>query len=475
MPGNTQSSPDKGSGRQKTILLALALVALGTVFVLPNFVSEPWVGGDSGQEGPSLPPSDIKPSTVAEKTRYRQESQAVLAKIIAGRDKLQEQNVGEWAEIEFRQAMNLVDDGDEKYGYGEYRESLASYEQALEMLESLEALGQRKLAEAIAAGEAALESLNPVVAADSAALAQTIAPGDPAVADLVARAETLPTLKEQLELGDRERAAGRLEAAREAYSLAMKTDPGHPQAAESLAALEREITDRRFRRHMSRGFAALENGDLEAARAAFGDAGDVYPGNDAVARALAQVENRGAQLRVTERVDRAAAHESREEWGEALEIYEALAREDASLTEAKVKLIPVRVRKELDDRLGAIIEDPLALANKSAYQAAEAALQDARGIARPGPRLQGQIEEIGTLLKQAVTPVNVVFRSDSQTHVVLYRIKDLGRFDQTSLVLRPGRYVAAGTRQGYRDVRVEFTITGKPLEEPIVVQCEESI
>ncbi len=52
---------------------------------------------------------------------------------------------------------------------------------------------------------------------------------------------------------------------------------------------------------------------------------------------------------------------------------------------------------------------------------------------------------------------------------------ELGRFEQTSVKLRPGHYVAAGTRKGYRDVRVEFTITGEPLQQPIEVRCEEPI
>jgi hypothetical protein len=78
-------------------------------------------------------------------------------------------------------------------------------------------------------------------------------------------------------------------------------------------------------------------------------------------------------------------------------------------------------------------------------------------------------------VKAANSPVDVKFRSDNQTHVVLFRVAELGRFEQVSVKLRPGKYVAAGTRSGYRDVRVEFTVTGKPLEEPIVVRCEQPI
>jgi len=68
-----------------------------------------------------------------------------------------------------------------------------------------------------------------------------------------------------------------------------------------------------------------------------------------------------------------------------------------------------------------------------------------------------------------------VFRSDNQTHVILYRVADLGQFEQVSLNLRPGKYVAAGSRSGYRDVRVEFTVTGESKDRTILVRCEEPI
>ena len=43
------------------------------------------------------------------------------------------------------------------------------------------------------------------------------------------------------------------------------------------------------------------------------------------------------------------------------------------------------------------------------------------------------------------------------------------------MTLRPGRYIVAGTRKGYRDVRVEFEVTGEPLANPVVVRCEDPI
>ena len=66
-------------------MILLGLVLVGTVFLLPRFVTEPWVVGDA-ENLPRIPEassSTVAPSTAAELTRYRQESQGVLAEIIA--------------------------------------------------------------------------------------------------------------------------------------------------------------------------------------------------------------------------------------------------------------------------------------------------------------------------------------------------------------------------------------------------------
>jgi hypothetical protein len=164
-----------------------------------------------------------------------------------------------------------------------------------------------------------------------------------------------------------------------------------------------------------------------------------------------------------------------EEWKQALAVYELVLAQDSSLTEIKAKLIPVKARSDLDTKLNELNEDPLKLAEPAVYRRAQMTLNDALGIANPGNKLLEQVATLENLLKLAVSPVNVVFQSDNLTKVTLYRVAELGQFEQTSLVLKPGRYIAAGTRNGYRDVRVEFSITGEPMDGPIIVRCEETI
>ena len=73
------------SPTRKITLVILGVVLIGTVFLLPQFVTEPWIVGE-GDDLPVVPessPSTVSPSTAAELTRYRQESQGVLADALA--------------------------------------------------------------------------------------------------------------------------------------------------------------------------------------------------------------------------------------------------------------------------------------------------------------------------------------------------------------------------------------------------------
>ena len=439
-PQKTDPTPKKRSEKQKYVLLLLGGVVLSVVFLLPNYVNKPWIADDAGTrpETPNSSPSIVSPSTEAEKTKYRRDSQTLLAEIIATRDRLAGQNVTVWAEIDFRQTLEKIEAGDQQYSFGEYKESMASYEQVLKELKELEALGQAKLNKAVSDGLDAIEAVNISVANASSELANLIAPDDQRVQTLVARNATLSQLADQLEAGDGALAANQLVTARTAYEKAVELDPAHKRAASSLAAIKKDVTESVFRQHMSTGYAALDANEFEKAKSAFMQAGRVYPGHLAVEQALAQLENQKDQLGVSQQISRAAELESREEWQQALSIYEELLAQDPSLIDVKVKLIPVRVRTDLDERMTEIFTDPLKLSEGSAYRKAGQTLNDARGIPNPGEKLQDQIAKLDKLMKTALSPVNVTFQSDNLTAVTLYRVAELGQFVETSLVLKPG-------------------------------------
>lgn len=69
----------------------------------------------------------------------------------------------------------------------------------------------------------------------------------------------------------------------------------------------------------------------------------------------------------------------------------------------------------------------------------------------------------------------VTLHSDQQTEVTVYKVARLGQFDQRELELRPGSYTAVGSRMGYRDVRVEFSVAAEGAPPAVTVVCTERI
>jgi hypothetical protein len=464
--------------RQKLIIGGLLALIAAVVLLLPNLVTEPWIVDPDNPEASAIPITSVSPSTAAEKTQYRQNSQKLLAEIIMLRDGLTSQSIEQWADFEFRSALSLITAGDEQYGYGNYSESMSSFNQALEQLKTLQILGEEKYQQALITGTNAIENAaigDPAIASAAATLAMAIDASDSRSIALNQRATALPQLIEALQNADQQLAIKQLEKASSYYQQAVAIDGKHKKAADGLVATQRAITEQSFRRAMSRGFTALEQNRFPQATDAFNQAGNIYPGRQAVIQALSQVETQQSQLLVSQQMQQAGDLERQEQWQQALGIYQSLLQTDPSLTQAKVKTIPVTVRATLHNQLQAALADPLKLSNANAYQKGRRLLKDARGIANPGPVLSQQVADLDRYLTQSTIPVPVVLLSDSLTEVTLFRVAKLGTFEQTSVQLKPGHYIAAGSRNGYRDVRVEFTITGEPMEEPILVSCNEAI
>ncbi|MDH3547368.1 MAG: hypothetical protein OEN22_09725, partial [Gammaproteobacteria bacterium] len=127
------------------------------------------------------------------------------------------------------------------------------------------------------------------------------------------------------------------------------------------------------------------------------------------------------------------------------------------------------------ERIEKYIAEPDQLSAPATMRAATALVVDITRMPEIGPRLGDQRDELSRLLKRAATPLTVQLVSDNLTDVSIYKVGKLGSFATHELSLRPGTYVAVGSRPGYRDVRLEFRVGPEVEARPIVVRCEEAI
>ena len=92
-----------------------------------------------------------------------------------------------------------------------------------------------------------------------------------------------------------------------------------------------------------------------------------------------------------------------------------------------------------------------------------------------GPILTKQLADLENLLKVSATPVKIRLQSDNLTDVVVYKVGKMGMFQTRELNLRPGKYIAIGRRDGYRDVRIEFLVSQDTNKQAIQIVAKERI
>jgi tetratricopeptide (TPR) repeat protein len=226
---------------------------------------------------------------------------------------------------------------------------------------------------------------------------------------------------------------------------------------------------------MSRGYGAVAARDFPAAQAAFEAALRMRPGDAPAKSALEQLVADSRIATVTALRDQALALENQEQWPAAVKRYEEALKLDPTGAPLLEGLARSRERADISRSLEQIVANADQLNDDAALTAARAAVQRARAVRDAGPVLTRQIGEAAGLIELAAIPVDVTFESDGVTDVVIYKVGKLGAFASKTLSLKPGSYVAVGTRQGYRDVRRSFRVAGGAPAPVVNLRCEEPI
>lgn len=471
----------------------LLLLAALVIFWLPERVAAPRpepvdavaAGPTAGEQpqanqaqvtkagSPSGP--DVSPWSDAQLAKLRKEAQDVLAELLEIQEALEERGVQAWAPEQLAAVAALAKAGDELYRNRDYATAKARYEEGLAQLRALEAGIPAELARQLALANESLEQGDLEQAAAALDRAEAIDPGNGEAAALRQRVAALPQLLALLESAAAAERSGDLAAAIELLRQATALDPLHQRSGSELERLSAAYQEQQFNEAMSEGYAALDGNQFDTARKAFRRAAALQAGSSEAASALQEVETAATAHRLANLESNGSRDEQAEQWQQAVTAYEEAQKIDPNVLFAREGLARSRDRARLDKQFRAAIEDPQRLSDAAVAEATAQMVEMARKITPRGPVLSGQIEQLERLLKQANTPVSVALRSDQQTEVVVYKVARLGKFDQRELSLRPGTYTAVGSRIGYRDVRLEFTVTPDGSAPTVTIACTEAI
>jgi tetratricopeptide (TPR) repeat protein len=334
---------------------------------------------------------------------------------------------------------------------------------------------RRTVEAALGEGGSALDARDPQTAATAFRRAAALDPGNTAAEQGLNRAEHLATLMlfENRALSAEKR--GEIEAATAAARRALDLDPNSQSARGVADRMAAKLRQKSYQGLITRGLTALENEKYEKALEAFTAAGERQPSAPEVADGLARARSGLTRQVIAGHLARATEAEDAENWQQAVTEYRAAQVLDPDLGAARTGFERSEDRLELAQRMIYHLENPKRLATTEVIEEATELAEEAKNVSKEGPRHLELVQRLDALIREVSTTVPVILQSDGRTEVVLYRVGQLGAFEQQRVDLRPGTYTVIGRRSGFRDVRVKFQIRPGTPPEPIVIRCTEGI
>lgn len=474
----------------------LLAMFLAVIFLLPDAVERPKRQGEgipvtdeqllpegdvdaTGPQADSLPGAEfgenIRELSGDELARLRATTDEVLGDLLSMLERLRFRAIDRWGGQPYLDVLNVYRVGDEAYVNKNYAVALERYREAIELLDPFFDRVDRVFAETLTAAREAFELPDPIEAVRLYDLAVAITPGHPEAEAGLARALNLESVMSLTDQGFQYEKDLELEAARFAFEKALELDGAWEPARTGLDRVRAALKRMTFEQRMTEGFTALAAGDYPSARAAFNEAKVLDPQSGQPADGLLQVEQESRLARIRRLEGEANRLEADEQWESAVAVYEEILGIDENLQFAKEGIARAGSRAALHRTIMAYMEDPDSLSAPDTMQRATRLLLDISRVAPMGPRLEDQKNELSRLLKRAATPLTVQLVSDNATNVAIFKVGKFGTFSNHELDLRPGTYVAVGSRAGYRDVRMEFRVAPEIEMKPIVIRCEEQI
>jgi serine/threonine protein kinase/tetratricopeptide (TPR) repeat protein len=457
-------------------LAGLAAVALAAFFWLPRYARLPSAAApaplNGGADNLAPPGSTAAPAATAK-------AAARFATDRAGFDRrlavLETRGAGVWGGADFAAAKTRAAESVGAYDAGSLALAQQRLAQALRLLEAVERAAPAALTAQLAAGERALSAGQQELAAQAFDLAVRIDPQDQRAALGQSRARRLSGVLPLLADAENAQAAREYSRAAQDYTQVLTLDPKNAQARMGLAQASAAFGDDSYAKAAGEGFAALGAGRLEEARAAFTRARDLRPNGVEAAEGLRRVSAVTGERGFAAIRARGADLEAQERWDQALQLYSSALRQDRSLVFAQEGRTRATARMQLEDALQALIDRPERLASPQVRNEAVALLQSAQEQPSPGPDLRAQIARVSALLPEFEKPVPLSLTSDSLTQVAIPSVGAFGSFARRDIELKPGHYTVIGTRDGYRDVRRDITVSPGQQSQTVNVSCSERI
>ena len=471
-------------GEKRRLRLDLRIVALIAAILLTVLAALYWQPQITIQpQNQSIAPTSAAPQTndnalppfkAAQRALARERAQEALSEFVENQIRLEnEMQVDNWGAEQLTQALDAAKQGDAKFVLEDFETSLAAYNQAVILINTVINLGERLFDEHLSATREALAALDYESGRGAISSALTIKPSSLEAIDLQRRVTLVPEILTLLRHAKNHELSKRFNEALTLYEQVRQLDPLTQNLHERIASARSGQSGSNLEIFISRGFAHLAGENFQAARDDFNAALSLRPGNNMATGGLQQVAEQHDLAIIRDRGIAAETALSNEKWEDALAEYNAILKLDANIQFAKEGAVAAKAHKRVQSLLKAISEEPQKLSSQSLYLEAQEIVAEAEQLEHPGSTLKRLTGEVLNLLQLYRDPVDVTLVSDNATDIIVSNIGRIGRFERRVLNLRPGQYTIRGSQSGCKDIYVSIEVL--PGIEPIDLTCPERL
>ena len=382
-------------------------------------------------------------------------------------------NIAQWGKEDYTACIKMARQANELATKNLCADALHYYLLATDKLHAILRSKQERLEAAIKNGQNALENQDSATAISAFKMALSIDPENTVAVHGLKRAKNIDRVIDLYHKGLALEKQGKINLAAAHMKKALQTDHEFKPAAEALHRINARINDLMYQKEMSRFFAALRKKDFATAHHAINAAARLKPKDRAIHEAVLSLKDKETRAKLSSLQNRCIGFRKAERWEDVITVCETAKKIDPDAAFFIQQKQEAKRRLAIDRKLQSIIARPERLQEKGPLEEARQTLRYARSIPGTWPRLESRIKSVDRLIANALKKIRVTLHSDKLTHVIIYRVKDLGRFTKQELFLHPGTYTVVGRRPGYRDIRISFRVKDQPVD--IHIACEEPI
>ena len=428
-----------------------------------------------GSETSTIGPEGLRDPIIQEIQKLSPEIESAVDSWLSAYRKLERVGGKKWGGEEAKKVFSLAADAEEALLGKDLKKAEKQYSDAANLANSLYHRRHDYLLNLLATGTAALTSGKAADAVKSFGLALLIDPDHKEALKGAERAKTLDQVTALVDRAKEQESAEHFGIARALFLEALALDQDCIESVEGVKRSNEAMEEIAFRGRISEIFDKLEKGELDSAQESLLEAAALKPGS-LIPQETAKLLTNALQIkRVQNLKQRANSAEKIEDWEGAFKIFAEIQQWIPDSKVAWDGQLKARTILELQAELSHYINEPKLLLSEDSRASARLALQKVKGFTQVSTILKSGAEKLMAIIKTAETPIPVTLFSDGQTEVVIFRVRELGKFRAHELSLRPGSYTVLGTREGYRDFRGSISIEPGDDMVELTVRCEESI